>query len=238
MPASKRPPERKSSENARAPRRVAHLSIDNEAPVELPLVSGTLGPAVIDVGSLTAKGYFTFDPGFVSTASCESAITYIDGDAGVLLHRGYPIEELAEHSDHLEVCYLLLNGELPNRAQKDDFVDTIKHHTMVHEQLRSFFNGFRRDAHPMAVMCGVTGALSAFYHDSLDIDDPMHRTITAHRLIAKMPTLAAMSHKYAIGQPFVYPRNDLDYAANFLYMMFSTPCERYEVNPVLARAMD
>jgi citrate synthase len=238
MPASKRPTERTSQQNARAPRRVAKLQIDNEAPVELPLVSGTLGPAVIDVGALTARGYFTFDPGFVSTASCESAITYIDGDAGLLLHRGYPIEELAEHSDHLEVCYLLLNGELPNRAQKDDFVSTIKRHTMVHEQLRTFFNGFRRDAHPMAVMCGVTGALSAFYHDSLDIDDPMHRTITAHRLIAKMPTLAAMSHKYAIGQPFVYPRNDLDYAANFLHMMFSTPCETYDVNPVLARAMD
>jgi citrate synthase len=238
MAASKRPPERKPGQNVRAPRRVATLTIDNEEPVELPLVSGTLGPAVIDVGTLTAKGYFTFDPGFVSTASCDSAITYIDGDAGVLLHRGYPIEELAEHSDHLEVCYLLLNGELPNRAQKDDFVGTIKRHTMVHEQLRTFFNGFRRDAHPMAVMCGVTGALSAFYHDSLDIDDPVHRTITAHRLIAKMPTLAAMSHKYAIGQPFVYPRNDLDYAANFLYMMFSTPCEKYEVNPVLARAMD
>jgi len=181
---------------------------------------------------------FTYDPGFVSTASCESAITYIDGDAGILLHRGYPIEQLAVHSDYLELCYLLLNGELPNAAQKSDFVDTIKHHTMVHEQLVQFFRGFRRDAHPMAVMCGVTGALSAFYHDSLDINNEQHRRITAHRLIAKMPTLAAMSYKYSLGQPFMYPRNDLDYAANFLYMMFGTPCENYEVNPVIAKAMD
>ena len=216
----------------------ACLRIDGEDPVDLPLVSGTLGPDVIDIASLTARGYFTYDPGFVSTASCDSAITYIDGDAGVLLHRGYPIEQLAEHSDHLEVCYLLLNGELPGKSERVRFVETIKRHTMVHEQLRTFFNGFRRDAHPMAIMCGVTGALSAFYHDSLDIENPDHRRITAHRLIAKMPTLAAMSHKYALGQPFIYPRNDLDYAANFLHMMFGTPCEDYEVNPVLARAMD
>src|SRR5690606_25684186 len=166
------------------------------------------------------------------------AITYIDGAAGVLLHRGYPIEQLAEKSDYLELCYLLLNGELPNAAEKAQFVDTIKRHTMVHEQLVHLFRGFRRDAHPMAVMCGVTGALSAFYHDSMDINDAVQRRITAHRLIAKMPTLAAMSYKYSSGQPFMYPRNDLDYASNFLYMMFGTPCEEYKVNPVLARAMD
>jgi len=217
--------------------KTAQLSIDGKT-IDLPVLGGTIGPNVIDVGKLTANGYFTYDPGFVSTASCESAITYIDGDAGILLHRGYPIEQLAVHSDYLELCYLLLNGELPNAAQKSDFVDTIKHHTMVHEQLVQFFRGFRRDAHPMAVMCGVTGALSAFYHDSLDINNEQHRRITAHRLIAKMPTLAAMSYKYSLGQPFMYPRNDLDYAANFLYMMFGTPCENYEVNPVIAKAMD
>jgi len=217
--------------------KTAQLSIDGKT-IDLPVLGGTIGPNVIDIGKLTANGYFTYDPGFVSTASCESAITYIDGDAGILLHRGYPIEQLAVHSDYLELCYLLLNGELPNAAQKSDFVDTIKHHTMVHEQLVQFFRGFRRDAHPMAVMCGVTGALSAFYHDSLDINNEQHRRITAHRLIAKMPTLAAMSYKYSLGQPFMYPRNDLDYAANFLYMMFGTPCENYEVNPVIAKAMD
>ena len=215
----------------------AQLLIDGKT-VDLPVLGGTLGPDVIDVGKLTGEGYFTYDPGFVSTAACESAITYIDGGEGVLLHRGYPIEQLAEHSDYLELCYLLLNGELPDPASKREFVDTIKRHTMVHEQLVHLFRGFRRDAHPMAVMCGVTGALSAFYHDSMDIADAVQRRITAHRLIAKMPTLAAMSYKYALGQPFMYPRNDLDYAANFLYMMFGTPCDTYEVNPVIARAMD
>ncbi len=215
----------------------AQLTIDGKS-IDLPVYSGTEGPDVIDVGKLTSEGYFTYDPGFVSTASCESEITYIDGGAGVLLHRGYPIEQLAEHSDHLELCYLLLNGELPGPTEKERFVDTIKHHTMVHEQLVQLFRGFRRDAHPMAIMCGVTGALSAFYHDSLDIDDFQHRVITAHRLIAKMPTLAAMSYKYALGQPFMYPRNDLDYAENFLHMMFATPCADYEVNPVIAKAMD
>ncbi len=217
--------------------RMAQLTIDGRT-IDLPMLEGTLGPAVIDVGKLTAEGYFTYDPGFVSTASCESAITYIDGDQGVLLHRGYPIEQLAEQSDYLELCYLLLNGELPSQAEKADFVHTICHHTMVHEQLNQFFRGFRRDAHPMAIMCGVTGALSAFYHDALDINDDEHRRITAHRLIAKMPTLAAMSYKYAHGQPFVYPRNDLAYAENFLHMMFATPCEDYEVNPIIAQAMD
>ncbi len=210
--------------------------VDN--PIELPIYSGKIGPDVIDVGKLTSKGHFTYDPGFVSTASCESAITYIDGDEGTLLHRGYPIEQLAEKSDYLELCYLLLNGELPSAEDKDNFVDTIKHHTMVNEQLRSFFMGFRPDAHPMAIMCSVIGALSSFYHDSLDIDDPQHRMITAHRLIAKMPTLAAMSYKHALGQPFIYPRNDLGYAENFLHMMFATPCENYEVSPTLAKAMD
>ena len=217
--------------------KTALLSIDGKT-IERPVRSGTIGPDVIDVGKLTANGYFTYDPGFVSTASCDSAITYIDGDAGVLLHRGYPIEQLAEQSDYLELCYLLLNGELPSAAAKAEFDNTIRRHTMVHEQLVKFFQGFRRDAHPMAIMCGVTGALSAFYHDSLDINNADHRRITAHRLVAKMPTLAAMSYKYAQGQPFMYPRNDLDYAANFLYMMFGTPAENYDVNPIIAKAMD
>tara|TARA_A100001037_G_scaffold19351_1_gene16490 strand:+ start:11101 stop:12396 length:1296 start_codon:yes stop_codon:yes gene_type:complete len=215
----------------------AQLSIGGNT-IDLPILDGNVGPQVIDVGHLTSQGYFTYDPGFVSTASCESAITYIDGDNGILLHRGYPIAQLAEHSDYLELCYLLLNGELPNADQKAAFEHTISHHTMVHEQLVHFFQGFRRDAHPMAIMCGVTGALSAFYHDSLDINDASHRTNTAHRLIAKMPTLAAMSYKYAQGEPFVYPRNDLGYAENFLHMMFATPCENYKVNPIIARAMD
>ncbi|MFW6092539.1 MAG: citrate synthase [Pseudomonadota bacterium] len=215
----------------------AQLSIDGKT-VDLPVLNGTLGPEVIDVGKLTSEGYFTYDPGFVSTASCESGITYIDGNEGVLLHRGYPIDQLAEQSDYLELCYLLLNGELPDAEQKHAFVSTIKHHTMVHEQLVDLFQGFRRDAHPMAIMCGVTGALSAFYHDSMDIADEAQRRITAHRLIAKMPTLAAMSYKYALGQPFMYPRNDLGYAENFLHMMFGTPCEEYQVSPVIARAMD
>ena len=209
-----------------------------EEPIELPIYSGNLGPDVIDVGKLTSKGHSTYDPGFVSTAACESGITYIDGDEGTLLHRGYPIEQLADKSDYLELCYLLLNGELPDAAAKTEFVDTIKNHTMVNEQLRSFFKGFSPDAHPMAIMCGVVGALSAFYHDSTDIDNPQHRMITAHRLIAKMPTLAAMSYKHAQGQPFIYPRNDMGYAENFLHMMFATPCEEYNVSPTLAKAMD
>ena len=216
----------------------ATLTIDGGDPIELPVYEASEGPDVIDVGKLTGQGYFTYDPGFVSTASCDSNITYIDGDNGVLLHRGYPIEQLAENSDHLELCYLLLNGELPNASQKEEFVTTIKNHTMVHESLRDFFKGFPRSGHPMAVMCGVVGALSAFYHDSLDIDDAEHRTITAHRLIAKIPTIAAMVYKHSIGQPFVYPRNDLSYAENFLHMMFSTPCEEYEVSPTIANAMD
>ncbi|MCC5871838.1 MAG: citrate (Si)-synthase [Gammaproteobacteria bacterium] len=216
----------------------ARLTIEGRDPIDLPILAGTTGPDVIDVSGLTAQGYFTYDPGFVSTASCESAITYIDGDAGILLHRGYPIEQLAEQSDFLEVCYLLLNGELPNASQKANFDFTISHHTMVHEQLRVFFNGFRRDAHPMAIMIGVVGALSAFYHDSLDIADEHHRRVSAMRLIAKMPTLAAMCYKYSLGQPFMYPRNDLSYAENFLYMMFGNPCEPFVVNPVIAKAMD
>ncbi|MBF7730802.1 citrate synthase [Pseudomonas sp. N040] len=216
----------------------AQLIIEGSAPVDLPILNGTVGPDVIDVRGLTATGRFTFDPGFMSTASCESKITYIDGDKGILLHRGYPIEQLAQNSDYLETCFLLLNGELPTAAEKEKFVGIIKNHTMVHEQLKTFFNGFRRDAHPMAVMCGVVGALSAFYHDSLDIKNPKHREISAMRLIAKMPTLAAMAYKYSMGQPMMYPRNDLTYAENFLHMMFNTPCEIKPINPVLARAMD
>ncbi len=217
----------------------ARLTVDGlDEAIELPVYSGTEGPDVIDVRPLTGNGLFTYDPGFVSTAACESKITYIDGANGILLHRGYPIEQLAEKSDYLEVCYLLLNGELPTAEEKAKFVNTISNHTMVHEQLSQFFKGFRRDAHPMAIMCGVVGALSAFYHDSLDINDPHHREVCAYRLIAKMPTLAAMCYKYSIGQPFMYPQNDLGYGANFLRMMFGTPCAEYEVNPVLARAMD
>ncbi|MDO6683441.1 MULTISPECIES: citrate synthase [unclassified Oceanobacter] len=217
----------------------AILTVDGiKESLELPVYEGTLGPDVVDVRSLTGKGLFTYDPGFVSTAATESKITYIDGDAGVLLHRGYPIEQLAEKSDYLETCYLLLHGELPSPAEKETFVSTIKNHTMVHEQLSHFFNGFRRDAHPMAIMCGVVSALSAFYHDSLDIHDDKHRVISAHRLIAKMPTLAAMVYKYSIGQPFMYPRNDLSYSENFLHMMFNTPCEDREISPILAKAMD
>jgi citrate synthase len=198
-----------------------------------------LGPDVIDVKDVLAQGHFTFDPGFMATAACESKITFIDGDKGVLLHRGYPIDQLAEQADYLEVCYLLLNGELPNAAQKAEFDALVSNHTMVHEQLRKFYDGFRRDAHPMAIMCGVVGALSAFYHDGLDVNDPKHREITAIRLIAKIPTIAAMCYKYSAGQPFVYPRNDLGYAENFLHMMFSVPADPdYKVNPVLAKAMD
>ena len=217
----------------------ARLTVDGlDEVIELPVYSGTEGPDVIDVRPLTGKGLFTYDPGFVSTAACESQITYIDGDKGILLHRGYPIDQLAEQSDYLEVCYLLLNGELPNAEEKKRFVNTISNHTMVHEQLISFYKGFRRDAHPMAIMCGVVGALSAFYHDSLDINNANHREVCAYRLIAKMPTLAAMCYKYSIGQPFMFPRNDKGYTENFLRMMFSTPCAEYEVSPVLVRAMD
>ena len=217
--------------------RVARLLVDGKE-LELPIRSGSAGPDVVDVSGLARQGYFTYDPGFVSTASCDSAITYIDGGKGELLHRGYPIEQLAEHSDFLELCYLLLNAELPNAAERAEFVNQIRRHTMVHEKLSALIQGYRRDAHPMAIMCGVIAALSAFYHDSLDIDNAEHRRKTAHRLIAKVPTLAAMSYKYALGQPFVYPRNDLGYAENFLHMMFATPCEEYRVNPVIARALD
>ncbi|MBC7003379.1 citrate synthase [Photobacterium sp. BZF1] len=216
----------------------ATLHIEGKAPVELPIIGGTEGPEVIDVRKLGANGYFTFDPGFLATASCESQITYIDGDKGILLHRGYPIDQLANNADYLEVCYILLYGEVPTREQYETFRTTVTRHTMVHEQISSFFHGFRRDAHPMAVMCGVVGALAAFYHDSLDINNDTHREITAFRLLSKMPTLAAMCYKYSIGQPFIFPRNDLDYAENFLHMMFATPCEEYEVSPVVARAMD
>ncbi|KPF86553.1 type II citrate synthase [alpha proteobacterium AAP38] len=215
--------------------------IDNRTgkKIDLPILKGSTGPDVIDIRKLYgATGCFTYDPGFTSTASCDSAITYIDGDEGVLLHRGYPIDQLAESSDFMEVCYLLLHGELPNAAQKKEFEATITRHTMVHEQLTQFYRGFRRDAHPMAVMCGVVGALSAFYHDSTDINDPKQRMIASHRLIAKLPTIAAMAYKYSVGQPFMYPRNDLGYAENFLYMTFGVPCEPYKVNPVIAKAMD
>ena len=206
---------------------------------EFPVLSGTIGPDVVDIRALaTQTGMFTYDPGFLSTASCRSSITYIDGDQGILLYRGYPIEQLAVQCDFLEVCYLLLNSELPNRKQKDEFVSIVTHHTMVHEQLARLYQGFRRDSHPMAVMVGVVGALSAFYHDALDINNAEHRTISAFRLIAKMPTIVAMSYKYSVGQPFVYPRNDLSYTANFMRMMFSVPAEEYTVNPVLVRALD
>jgi len=216
----------------------AQLIIEGRQPVELPVLSGTLGPDVIDVRALSSTGCFTYDPGFMSTASCSSKITYIDGDKGILLHRGYPIKQLAERSDYLETCYLLLNGELPDAVQKTEFVAKVKDHTLVHEQMRSFFNGFRRDAHPMAVLCGAVGALSAFYHDSLDITNPQHRDISAIRLIAKMPTLVAMAYKYSQGQPMMYPVNSLSYAENFLHMMFNTPAQSKPVSPVLARAMD
>ena len=206
--------------------------------IKLPVLAGSEGPQVIDVRRLYGDaGHFTYDPGYTSTGSCESKITFIDGDKGILLYRGYPIEELAEHAEYMEVCYLLLYGELPTQEQKDKFEENITYHTMLHEQLSYFFRGFRRDSHPMAVMCGVVGALSAFYHDSTDISDPTHRVVASHRLIAKMPTIAAMAFKYSLGQPFVYPRNDLRYSENFLHMMFATPCEDYVVSPVLARAM-
>jgi len=215
--------------------------IDNSTDkrVELPLLNGTLGPKVIDIRKLySLTGLFTYDPGYTSTGSCESKITFIDGDEGILIHRGYPIEDLAEHSDFMEVCYLLLYGELPTVEQKEKFEHDITMHTMLHEQLTYLFRGFRRDAHPMAIMCGVVGALSAFYHDSTDITDPHQRMVASYRLIAKMPTIAAMAYKFSAGQPFIYPRNDLKYAENFLYMTFAVPCEEYTVRPVLARAMD
>jgi len=207
--------------------------------LEYPVLSGSIGPDVIDIRKLYGQsGMFTFDPGFTSTAACESALTYIDGDEGVLLHRGYPIGQLAEHSSFMEVCYLLLNGELPNKGELSQFSTTISRHTMLHEQLATFYRGFRRDAHPMAIMCGVVGALSAFYHDSTDIADPEHRTISSHRLIAKMPTIAAMAYKYSIGQPFLYPDNSLSYTGNFLRMTFGVPAEEYEVVPEVEKAMD
>ena len=206
---------------------------------EMPVMSGSVGPDVIDVRKLYSDtGYFTYDPGYTSTGACKSKITYIDGDKGILLHRGYAIEDLAEHSDFMEVAYLILKGELPNAAEKTKFSRDITLHTMLHEQINRFFSGFRRDAHPMAVMCGVVGALSAFYHDSLDITDPHQRMIASYRLIAKMPTIAAMAYKYSIGQPFMYPKNELSYAANFLYMTFGVPCEPYQASPTLAKAMD
>jgi citrate synthase len=218
--------------------KVAKLVIGDQTH-EFPVLSGTVGPDVIDIRSLYAKtGLFTYDPGFTSTAACDSAITYIDGDKGELLYRGYPIEQLSEKSSYIEVCYLLLYGELPNKAQLEEFSELVTRHTMVHEQMHYFYRGFRRDAHPMAIMTGVVGAMAAFYHDSTDITDPQQREIASIRMIAKMPTIAAMAYKYSVGQPFVYPRNDLDYASNFLHMCFSVPAEEYKVNPTIARAMD
>lgn len=218
--------------------RTAVLNSGDKA-IEFPLLGGSIGPDVIDIRSLYGKtGMFTYDPGFLSTASCNSKITYIDGDAGVLLYRGYPIEELAAHCDFPEVCYLLLEGELPTLAQKAKFVQAVTNHTMVHEQMQFFMRGFRRDAHPMAVLTGLVGALAAFYHDSLDINSASDRRASALRLIAKMPTLVAMSYKYSLGQPYPYPKNDLSYTANFMRMMFATPCEEYKVNDTLVRAMD
>jgi citrate synthase len=216
----------------------ATLVIGNKS-IDLPVSRGSVGPDVVDIRKLYAEGnVFTYDPGFTATAACESAITYIDGDEGVLLYRGYPIDQLAEHSDFIEVCYLLLHGELPKPEQLKTFRNQITRHTMVHEQISQFFRGFRRDAHPMAVMCGVVGALSAFYHDSTDINDPQQRIVASHRMIAKMPTIAAMAYKYSVGQPFIYPRNELNYSENFLRMCFAVPAEDYKVNPVLARALD
>ncbi len=219
--------------------RKATLTVDGlDKTIELPVYSGTLGPDVIDVRGLGAEGLFTYDPGFMATSSCQSDITYIDGGKGVLLHRGYPIDQLAKESNFVEMCYLLLFGELPTDAQYADFESRVRNHTMVHDQINNFFKGFRRDAHPMSILCGVVGGLAAFYHDHMDINEEEDRVISAVRLIAKMPTIAAMSYKYNVGQPFNYPRNDLSYAENFLYMMFSTPCEEYKINPVYAKAMD
>jgi citrate synthase len=212
---------------------------DGSPPIEFPILNGTMGPQVVDIRTLYAKtGKFTYDPGFMSTAACSSAITFVDGDKGELFYRGYPIEELAVRSDYLGTCYLLLYGELPNQAQKDDFVSRVTHHTMVNEQMQFFMRGFRRDAHPMAVLTGLVGALSAFYPDSINLNDAHQRDISAIRLIAKMPTLVAMAYKYSMGQPYMYPRNDLSYAGNFMRMMFATPCEDYTVNDVLVRALD
>src|SRR5499427_3210447 len=218
----------------------ATLSFSDGSPaMELPIYKGSIGPDVLDIRKLYAQtGKFTYDPGFLSTSACNSTITYIDGDKGELLYRGYPIEQLAEQCDFLEVCYLLLNGELPNAQQRKDFVGLVTNHTMVNEQMQFFLRGFRRDAHPMAVMTGLVGALSAFYHDSTDINNPEHREISAIRLIAKMPTLVSMAYKYSMGQPYMYPKNSLSYTSNFMRMMFATPCEEYEPNEVLVRAMD
>ncbi len=219
--------------------KIAKLTLGSNRQTQMPVRSGTIGPDVIDVSRLYRDtGCFTYDPGFTSTANCSSRITYIDGDKGILLYRGYPIEQLAKQSNFLEVCYLLLNGELPTQSQFENFDNTITRHTMVHEQMTRFYTGFRRDAHPMAIMCGSVGALSAFYHDLTDISDPQQRVIASHRLIAKMPTIAAMAYKYSIGQPFIYPRNDLDYTSNFLQMCFAVPCEPYVVNPIVSRALD
>jgi citrate synthase len=219
--------------------KIATLTDADGKTIQLPIIEGTIGPSVIDVRKLyNDTGHFTYDPGYTSTGSCESKITYIDGDQGILLHRGYAIEDLAEKGDFLEVAYLILNGELPNKAQKTDFMNNVTYHTMVHEQMTQFWRGFRRDAHPMAVMCGVVGAMAAFYHDSTDISDPKQREVASYRLIAKMPTIAAMAYKYSVGQPFMYPQNKLSYAENFLYMMFGVPCEEYKMSPVLAKAMD
>ncbi|MBR0880633.1 citrate synthase [Bradyrhizobium japonicum] len=224
--------------DAKASNKTATLTVGNKN-YDLPIHSGSVGPDVVDIGKLYAQsGLFTYDPGFTSTASCESKITYIDGDAGVLEYRGYPIEQLAENGDFLETCYLLLYGNLPTAAQKKDFDDRVIHHTMVHEQMARFFQGFRRDAHPMAVMVASVGALAAFYHDSTDINDPKQRMIASMRMIAKIPTLAAMAYKYTVGQPFVYPKNSLSFAENFLNMCFAVPCEEYKINPVLADALD
>lgn len=218
--------------------RTATVTIDGQS-TEFPVYDGVHGPSVIDIRKLyAATGMFTYDPGFTSTASCESTITYIDGDKGELLYRGYPIDELAENSHFLEVCYLLLYGELPAAAQLEDFEKRVTRHTMLHEQMQNFYRGFRRDAHPMAIVCGVVGAMSAFYHDSTDITDPWQREVASIRMIAKLPTICAWAYKYSVGQPFVYPRNDLDYAANFIHMCFAVPCEDYVVNPIMARAMD
>jgi citrate synthase len=219
-------------------KRVATLTLDDGRSIELPMMSGTLGPDVIDIHGLAQLGVFTYDPAFFSTASCTSEITFIDGDAGLLYYRGYPIEQLAKNSDFLEVSFLLLNGELPDAAQKKNFANQVMHHAMVHDQLARFYNGFRRDAHPMAVMVGVVGALSAFYHDSLDINNPQHREISALRLLAKVPTIAAMSYKYNTGFPFMYPKNKFSYVENFMYMMFATPAEEYVPNPKLVHALE
>jgi citrate synthase len=219
-------------------KKVAELSLPGHDPIELPIYTPTLGNNVVDIQKLASEGYFTFDPGFVATASCESKITYIDGDEGILLYRGYPIEQLAEKKDFLDISYLLLNGELPDEKQKKEFVTLINKHTMVHQQMYNFLNGFRRDAHPMAIMVGIVGALSAFYHDSIDLNNQEDRFISAIRLVAKMPTLAAMSYKYSVGQPYMYPQNKMSYAENFLHMMFGVPSEETTPNPVLVNAMD